>query len=344
MNTPFEATAIRLADRPAHHRGLPRDGVRLLVASTAGVAHSSFRELGSFLQAGDLVVFNTSATLPSAIQARRSDGSQLPIHVSTTVDDGSWVLELRLADGSGPDESGRPGELLTLPGGHVAKLLAPYRAQPGGRRRLWQAEITPSVLAADYLPQHGRPIEYPYLADQYQLAEHQTIFARHPGSAEMPSAGAPFTAELVVQLLTQSIRLAPITLHCQVSSPESSEPPLPEWFEVPDTTAALVQQTRAAGGAVIAVGTTVCRALESAADSTGVVHAQRGWTELVVTTDRPPRVVTGLVSGLHEPQASHLLLLEAVAGPELVRSAYEAALADGEYLWHEFGDSMLFLP
>ena len=162
-----------------------------------------------------------------------------------------------------------------------------------------------------------------------------------PGSAEMPSAGRPFTAPLLVRLMTRGIVVAPIVLHAAVSSPELHEPPLPERFVVSATTARLVDDTRAAGRRVVAVGTTAVRALESAGDDLGNVHAVAGWTGLVLGPDRPARVVDGLITGLHPPEASHLLLLEAVAGEERVGAAYAAAV-DGGYLWHEFGDSMLF--
>ena len=184
---------------------------------------------------------------------------------------------------------------------------------------------------------------YRYLAGHYPLADSQTVFADEPGSAEMASAGRPFTAELVLRLAVRGVAVAPVVLHAGVSSPELHEPPLPERFRVPPSTAALVNATRAAGGRVVAVGTTVTRALESAAEQDGTVVARSGWTDLVLGPHRPARVVTGLVSGLHAPEASHLLLLEAVAVPDDVRRAYAAAVRE-QYLWHEFGDSSLFLP
>jgi S-adenosylmethionine:tRNA ribosyltransferase-isomerase len=175
------------------------------------------------------------------------------------------------------------------------------------------------------------------------LIEYQTVFAREPGSAEMPSAGRPFTAELVVDLVTRGIGVAPITLHTGVSSQEPGEPPQSEPFRVPESTARAVNATRAWGGRVVAVGTTVTRALESATDEAGIVRAARGWTDLVLGPNRPARVVNGLVTGWHAPGASHLDLLEAVAGPDLVERAYRAAVRQ-RYLWHEFGDSCLLLP
>jgi S-adenosylmethionine:tRNA ribosyltransferase-isomerase len=159
----------------------------------------------------------------------------------------------------------------------------------------------------------------------------------------MPSAARPFTAELVTELVSRGVALTPITLHTGVSSTEAGERPVPERFRVPPATAALVNATRKVGGRVVAVGTTAARAIESVAGPDGTVHPGKGWTELVLGPDRPARVVSGLLTGLHAPDASHLLLLEAVAGRDLVRHAYEAALAR-RYLWHEFGDVSLLLP
>ncbi len=144
-------------------------------------------------------------------------------------------------------------------------------------------------------------------------------------------------------LVVRGVDVAPLALHAGVSSLEAHEHPRPERFDVPATTAARVNLARATGGRVVAVGTTVTRALETVADVDGTVRAGRGWTDLVLGPDRRARVVDGLLTGWHEPESSHLRLLEAVAGRDLVARAYAAALA-GPYLWHEFGDASLFLP
>jgi S-adenosylmethionine:tRNA ribosyltransferase-isomerase len=346
--TPPPATRFRLppggeAHEPPERRGLARDGVRLLVARPDGVEHLRFRDLPEMLAPGDLVVVNTSATLPAALDARRGDGRALPLHVSTALDAGRWVVEPRRADARGPDTTLRAGEALALPGDRRLVLRAPYPDPAARRTRLWVAEVDPPTAPAGYLARHGRPIGYAHLTGAHALADHQTVYATEVGSAEMPSAGRPFTPRLLVRLMAAGIVVAPVVLHAGVSSPELHEPPIPERFRVPVPTARLVNTTRAAGGRVVAVGTTVVRALESAADPSGRVAATGGWTGLVLGPDRPARVVDGLVTGLHEPEASHLLLLEAVAGAGLVGRAYAAAVERG-YLWHEFGDSMLLLP
>jgi len=331
------------ATEPPERRGLARDGVRLLVARPSSIEHARFRDLTDHIGPGDVVVVNTSATLPAALDGTRPDGGHVPVHVSTRLDDGDWVVELRRPDGHGPDLSGGPGEVVGLPEGRCLRLVWPYPDPDVLSSRLWRATVTPDTDLADYLTRFGRPIRYGYVRERFPLADYQTVFATEPGSAEMPSAGRPFTSDLVVRLMAKGVAVVPIVLHTGVSSPELHEPPAPERFVVPAATAAQVTATAAAGGRVIAVGTTVTRALETAAAADGTVTAGRDWTDLVLGPDRPARVVTGLITGLHPPEASHLLLLEAVAGAELIGSAYDAAIRRG-YRWHEFGDSMLFLP
>jgi len=331
------------AAEPPEHRGLLRDGVRLLAVDPRGTQTRRFHDLPDLLEPGDMLVVNTSATLAAALDGARADGRAVPVHVATPLAADAWVVELRAADGSGPDLTGVARERVLLPDGVVAELVAPHPARQRAPSRLWRVALSRPVDAAEYLARHGRPIGYGYLAGRFPLAYSQTIFATEPGSAEMPSAGRPFTSDLVVRLLIRGVAVAPLVLHCGVSSPDLHEPPQAERFEVPTATARLVNSTRAAGGRVVAVGTTVVRALESATGPDGVVHSASGWTDLVLGPERAARVVTGLVTGLHDPQASHLLLLEALAGPALVEKAYAEAVAE-RYLWHEFGDAMLFLP
>ena len=328
-------TELAVATRPPEARGLTRDGVRLLVAAQDGVTHARFAELPRFLRRGDLVVVNTSGTLAAAVDGQRSGGRAVTVHFSTRLDARTWFVELRPPGrATGPCPDVVAGEVVEFPDTTMT-VLAPH---PGGR--LWRAELTdgPALLAA-----HGRPITYSYVAGRWPLADYQTVFATEPGSAEMPSAGRPFSTATVTALVNAGVVLAPLTLHTGVSSPTKGEPPLAEPYSVPERTADLVNLTRARGGRVVAVGTTVTRALETVADRDGTVRSGRGWTELVLGPGRPARVVDGLVTGWHEPGASHLMLLEAVAGAELVDRAYRAAARE-RYLWHEFGDSCLLLP
>lgn len=330
---------------PPERRGVPRDGVRLLVAQPDRIEHRRFADLPTLLEPGDLVVVNTSATVPAAVGGRRHDGDPALVHIATSLGPAEWVVEIRRLDGRGPDLTTHRGQRLHLPGDVGLLLSAPYPgpASRAGPSRLWRAVVTPPTPLVEYLSAHGRPIGYGYLAEQYPLADYQTVYARQPGSAEMASAGRPFTASLLVRLMASGITVAPVMLHAGVSSPELHEPPAPERFEVTAPTARLVRSARDAGHRVVAVGTTVVRALETAARPGGPIAAARGWTDLVLGPGHPARIVTGLITGLHPPEASHLLLLEAVAGPPLVEAAYTAAV-QRRYLWHEFGDSTLFLP
>ncbi|MFF7852482.1 S-adenosylmethionine:tRNA ribosyltransferase-isomerase [Streptomyces sp. NPDC007910] len=345
LRVPEELSARVPAEQRGPGRG--RDDVRLLVSRGTAVSHHAFRELPSLLRAGDVLVVNTSPTLAAAVDGRlgpEPGGEPVVVHFSTRGDDGRWAVELRSPEPSGstrPRAGGPPGAVVRLPGGGRLVLAGPLAPGSG---RLWWARAygdVPGLLGG-----YGRPVRYGYTERDQPLSVYQTVFARPSpdgaGSAEMPSAGRPFTPGLVAELEARGVRIAPLSLHTGVASAEAHEPPYPERFEVPEETAALVNAVRAGGGRVVAVGTTVVRALESAAAG-GAVRGARGWTGLVVTPARGVRVVDGLLTGLHEPEASHLLMLEAVAGRAALRSAYAAAVRD-RYLWHEFGDVHLLLP
>jgi S-adenosylmethionine:tRNA ribosyltransferase-isomerase len=321
------------AREPPEARGLARDEVRLLVSYRAGdwLVHARFAELPRFLRAGDLVVVNDSATLPAALDARLPDGPSVALHFSTRLDEQVWVVEPR----------GQPvatGTTLQLPGAGRATLLTPYR----GSRRLWVAQLVLPAPVLPYLHRWGRPIAYPYVRGRWPLAMYQTVYAREPGSAEMPSAGRAFSARVLASLAERGVGFARLTLHTGVASLEHDEPPYPEWYRVPAETVEAVRAARAAGGRVIAAGTTVVRALESAAEPTGALVPAEGWTDLVITPERGVRTIDGLLTGFHEPRASHLAMLEAIAGRPHLARAYAAALA-GRSLWHEFGDLHLIL-
>ncbi|HEV2685348.1 MAG TPA: S-adenosylmethionine:tRNA ribosyltransferase-isomerase [Actinomycetota bacterium] len=343
MTATFTLPVELSATEPPEARSLARDEVRLLVAEPEGIAHSIFRELPQFLAPGDLVLVNTSMTVPAAVEAFRACDERIVVHLSSPLDDGTWAIELRRADGSGPIRDAVVGETVYLAGHESALLVESYPdADAYLGSRLWRARLSIDDVPR-YLTLHGRPITYGYLRGAWPLDDYQTVFARESGSAEMPSAARPFTNKLVTDLVVRGIAIAPITLHAGVSSLDAGESPLPERFKVSDTTTRLVNHTRRIGGRVVAIGTTVARALETIAYTDGTARAGEGWTDLVLGLDRPARVVTGLVTGWHPAGSSHLALLEAVAGRALVRDAYDAAREAG-YLWHEFGDSCLLLP
>ncbi|MEW9554738.1 S-adenosylmethionine:tRNA ribosyltransferase-isomerase [Nonomuraea sp. NPDC050783] len=320
------------AQEPPEVRGHSRDDVRLLVSrGDLAPSHHRFADLPGLLGPGDLIVVNNSATLPAAVRLDR-----LAVHFSTAREDGTWLVELRrrTAKASEPYGGGEPGEWLPLPGRATLRLLG--RETP----RLWRARLDRDVET--YLRAYGVPIRYSYVAGEWPIEAYQTVFATVPGSAEMPSAARPFTEGLVTALVSRGIGIAPITLHTGVASPEKDEPPYAERYEVPAATARLVNLARESGNQVVAAGTTVVRALETAAGADGRVGAAAGWTRHVVTPESGVRAVTGLLTGLHEPRSSHLLMLTAIAGEAALARAYEEALREG-YLWHEFGDTHLIL-
>jgi S-adenosylmethionine:tRNA ribosyltransferase-isomerase len=354
------------ASEPPERRGLTRDGVRLMVAyrSDLRIVHSTFDLLPTFLEPDDLLVINTSATLPAAVTGVGPDGTVVVVHLSSHLDGEEWVVEPRRpapaaqsplepppADRRAIERGGfserwpeggapPPTELALGEDGSSLKLLGPWR----GSTRLWRARLRLPVAIPAWLASRGRPIRYSYVTRPWPLAAYQNVYADEPGSAEMPSAGRPFTPEMITRLVARGVGVAPVVLHTGVASLDADEVPYPERFRVPAATARRVNETRAASGRVVAVGTTTVRALESAWDAdAGRVAPADGWTDLVITPERGVAVVDGMLTGWHEPQASHLLMLAAVAGRELLEESYQASLAAG-YLWHEFGDVHLILP
>ncbi len=335
----FTLPPEREAHEPPEARGVPRDGVAMLVSrgGPGEIGHHAFTDLPGLLLPGDLLVVNTSATIPAAVAA----AGGLAVHFSTPLPDGDWLVELRAAEGPAtvPYPGGSAGQRLELPGGAVLTLGGRFTA------RLWRARLSTAVLP--YLLRRGEPIRYSYVRRPWPLEAYQTVFGTRPGSAEMPSASRPFTPAVVCALVARGITFAPVTLHTGVSSLEGDEDPYPEPYDVPPATARLVNLTRRHGGRVIAVGTTVVRALETAARLPGPrqVRPSAGWTEHIVTPDPGNRLlaVDGLITGLHEPRSSHLRMLAAFAGLDLLGRCYAAAIDRG-YLWHEFGDLHLVLP
>jgi S-adenosylmethionine:tRNA ribosyltransferase-isomerase len=361
----FELPATLEAAEPPEARGLRRDEVRLLVSDVEkdSIEHARFDDLPSWLAPGDLVVVNTSGTLNAALPVTTDAGDAFELHLSTPSAGGYWIVELRAVGpiASLPSRDARPGMPLHLPANGRATLLAPY---PWNRTldapsRLWLAAIEIPDLTA-YLERYGVPIRYSYVARSWPSAMYQTVFATEPGSAEMPSAGRPFTTGLVARLVSHGVRIAPLVLHTGVASLEDHEPPYEEYYRVPADTAEQVNATRRSGRRVIAVGTTVVRALETVTDERGDTHPGEGWTSLVITPERSLRAVNSLITGLHEPRATHLAMLERVVaagakthgrdgavsaafcGPCHLERAYAEARRKG-YLWHEFGDSHLIL-
>jgi S-adenosylmethionine:tRNA ribosyltransferase-isomerase len=342
------------ASSPPEARGLNRDQVRLMVTRriNQAVIHTQFHHLVDYLEAGDVLVINTSGTLNAALNVTRQDGASMELHLSTRLPADLWIVELRqpAENASEAYYQGVLGERLELPGGGNAVLHTPYRpdqrSEPGeqpSKVRLWVATLYLPEPVEPYLERHGFPIRYKYVKDSWPNYYYQTVYATEKGSAEMPSAGRAFTPELITRLVAKGVQIVPLILHTGVASLEDHEPPYEEFYRIPATTAQVVNQAHKAGKRVIAVGTTVVRALETMTGEDGVTLPGEGWTRVIITPERGVRAVDGLLTGLHEPRSTHLAMLEALAGRQHLRLAYDAALQHG-YLWHEFGDLHLLLP
>ena len=338
FDRPDELAAVR----PAEAEGRERDEGRLLVSTPAAHRHARFRDLPDLLNPGDLLVVNRSATLPASLPAERAGGAPFILNLSTHYGGDIWLAEPRFSPRlPGPLPDLAPGAPISV-SGDPARLIAPYPGLP----RLWFVKLEGDPYAL--MNRSGKPIQYGYLDHEYGLDHYQTVFSAYPGSAEMPSAAYPFTCRVVDDLKARGVAIASIVLHTGVSSLEvetdivEQHPLYPEPYWVPKATAGAVNTTRRAGNRVIAVGTTAVRALESAWDGRSV-RASSGFSRLYIHPGRPPKVIDGLLTGLHDPSTSHLAMLYALAGPDLIREAYAEAVREG-YRWHEFGDSHLILP
>ena len=337
----FDLPTELCAVEPPEQRGLARDQVRLLVAQAAHNSHARFADLPCFLSAGDLLVVNTSAALAADVTGQWADGRDIAVRFSAMVADGTWLIDLLASSNATPVHDPAVGDRIALPAGATVTLLGAHAVGGSARTRLWRADVENDGSLEAYLARHGGP-SYASVRGRWPISAYRTVFGRDPGSAEMPSAGRPFTADLVASLVSAGVGVVPVTLHTAATDPDR-QVPCPEWFQVPEATARLVNVTKAWGGRVVAVGTTAARALETVACPDGRVVAATGWTDLVLGPHRQARVIDGLITGWHPPGASHLLMLEAVAGADLVAGAYREALS-ARYLWDGFGDSCLFLP
>lgn len=320
------------AFEPPERRGIARDEVRLLVTNRATRAHTdaSFRDLPSFLNPGDLLVVNDSATVPAALNATRASGNALTLHVATKIDRRIWTVE--------PRGNVLAGEELQLPGGGSAVLIAPVDPD---RPRLWYAWFQLPTAMNEYLHAYGDPIRYGYVKQRFPLADYQTVFANVPGSAEMPSAARPFTSRVVNELVERGVQITPVTLHCGVAGFEAPEIPGTERFNVPPETAERVNCAKREGRRVIAAGTTALRALESAVYRS-TIEASSGWTDLVIDEQYRVRTADALLTGFHDAAATHQWILNAFLDRDLLASAYGEAAQRG-YYQHEFGDVHLIL-
>ncbi|MCA9625578.1 MAG: S-adenosylmethionine:tRNA ribosyltransferase-isomerase [Myxococcales bacterium] len=325
----------------------PRDLVRLLIVDRRGCRDAGVAgELPHHLRRGDLLVVNDAATLPASLPASL----------------GNAALELRLAQ---PPRGDRAQAVLFGAGDWRTRTEhrpAPPLVAPGEGLRV--AEMEATVLSVDALSprllllrfdrggdallaaiyRHGRVVQYAHLADEVPLWSAQTIFAARPWAVEAPSAGRPISGATLAALRARGVRLATLTHAAGLSA--TGDPrldaalPLPERYDIPEATAAAVREALAAGRRVVAVGTTVVRALEDSAERHGTVRAGEAIAGLRVDASYRPRVVSAVLTGMHAPGESHYDLLAAFAPVARLTAAHRHA-AEAGYLAHEFGDLAL---
>ncbi len=341
----FELPGHLACPKPTELRNLSRDGVRLLVTTGSGhVEHTAFSDVDKYLQNGDVLVVNTSATRASAIPITLPYNRKGMAHFSTRVNKHEWLVEIREIMG---DKTVRWKE-----GGEELEFHLPDRAKIMLKRKfyeerellhLWIAEFNTGQEHEAYLAEHAQPIKYDKLNEPYPLDFYQTFFSFQPGSSELPSAGRGFTQNLVKRLLKKGVDFAPILLHTGVSSLEESEPPYPEYMEISPASAAIINNASEEGRKVIATGTTAVRAVESAVNEAGEVLPYAGNTNLFIEDSYRMRVINSLLTGFHEPGASHLNMLQSLAGFDHIERAYYSAI-ENNYFWHQFGDLHLILP
>ncbi len=341
----FELPEHLACPKPTEERNLKRDEVRLLVTTGAGqIEHTTFTQLGAYLRAGDVLVVNTSATIASALPVLLPHGGQGRLHLSNKMNGQEWLIEIREVVGNKTVrwKNGEAGMVFQLPSaGNITLKQKFYRNQQW--LDLWIADFQVEQPVNTYLAAHALPIQYEKLNNPYPLTYYQTWFSFHPGSAEMPSASRGFTTDLVNKLMNKGVILAPFLLHTGVSSLEDNETPYPEYMEINPISANLINVAKSQNRRIIAVGTTSIRAIETAANHTGKVIPYRGNTNLCIDESYTMKVADGLLTGFHEPRASHLNMLQSVGGFEHIEQAYQAAIRAG-YYWHQFGDLHLILP
>jgi S-adenosylmethionine:tRNA ribosyltransferase-isomerase len=331
--------------QPTEERELLRDEVRLLVTTGSGqINHDLFRNIPDYINPGDVLVVNTSATVASALPVTLPDGNKGVVHISNQINSHQWLIEIRTIRENKTVrwKAGEPGMAFSLPEGANVRLVERFYNNKQ-LLDLWVATLHLSQSVETYLAAHAFPIQYETIDRRYPLAYYQNFFSFHPGSAEMPSAGRGFTPQVVNKLLKKGVVFAPVLLHTGVSSLEENEAPYPEYMEITPLSASIINTAKSQGNRIIAVGTTAIRAIESAAGTDGLLRPYQGHTSLFIDESYHLKMTDALLTGFHEPRASHLHMLQALAGIEHMELAYQAAIA-ADYYWHQFGDLHLILP
>ncbi|WP_064092026.1 S-adenosylmethionine:tRNA ribosyltransferase-isomerase [Rossellomorea aquimaris] len=332
----FDVPSSLNASAPVETQGKSRDDVKLMVLkrSTGESEHTEFKQLSDFLNKGDVLVLNNSRTIPASLTGTQGN-RKVTIRLSRKVTENSWDA-LLIGD------IYKALEPIEFSGGVKAKIIGKGSEQP-----LVRLEFNVNGTGFyDFLYREGEPIRYEYIKTPWPLNCYQTVYGSVPGSVEMASAGRAFTWKLMHTLKEKGIKMVFLQLHTGLSYYGDDRWPTPknhpEEYHVPKEAVQEIIQAKKNGKRVIAIGTTVVRALETVSAQYGELRPTRGVTNLYISKETPLKIVDGLVTGLHEPEASHLDLLSAFIAEEKLFHAYQGALLKN-YKWHEFGDMNLIV-
>jgi S-adenosylmethionine:tRNA ribosyltransferase-isomerase len=337
----FHLPTELLAKRPPELRGTARDGGRMLVFHRESDAFElrRFRDLADYLQTGDLIVLNDSRTINGDLFGKVEGVGRIELQLRSNLGDDVWYVGCR------------PWKEPPV-GAHVAFEHPTLTATVTGRHPelpLWEMEFAYDGDFETVLAEAGRPIVSPYVDAIYDNQYYNTVYAKTPGSAEMPAAGRHFTPEFLAELGGHGVETVFITLHTGLSSVAITEERIDahrmyeEWYSISDATAEAINRTRASGRTLLAIGTTVMRVLESVADDEGHVGPSEGWTDLYIYPGHRFRVPDAFLTNFHGPRSTRIALAAAFTGKDLLLRGYRAAIENG-FLFYEFGDTTLTLP
>lgn len=336
----FHLPPEQVAQAPAERR----DASRLLVVDRAAgaLAHRTFADLPGYIPAGDALVLNETRVFPARLLGRKATGAAAEILLlhPHEGEEKVWTALVR------PGSKLKPGRMVEIGPELSVEIVA---STPGGERIV---RLVTELGLTEALDRYGEVPLPPYVersATEADRERYQTVYARERGSVAAPTAGLHFTPGMLDALESKGVRIVRLVLHVGVGTfrPVETEDPAEhrmhsEWYHVPAEAATALNETRAAGGSVWAVGTTVTRTLESVATDNGTVHAGEGWTDIFI---RPPyrfKAVDHLVTNFHLPRSTLLMLVSAFGGYELVMRAYAEAIERG-YRFYSYGDAMLLV-
>lgn len=325
----------------AQHPLAQRDSSRLLVLdrATGSVSHRRFTDLPDYLNPGDCLVMNNSRVIPARLMGH-AEGRTTPIEVLLLTDHGGGLWECLTR----PGKKTREGVKLTFGGGLLTATVESVNPTDGNRFLRFHYD----GIFLEILEKLGSMPLPPYIKEKLDDPErYQTVYSKTPGSAAAPTAGLHFTRELLARIEEKGVKLAFVTLHVglgtfrPVKEDEITDHIMhSEWYTMDEQTAKIINDTRAAGGKIWAVGTTATRTLETIATGDGTVRAQSGWTDIFIYPGYRFKAVDHLVTNFHLPESTLMMLISAFATREQVMAAYAEAVKK-EYRFFSFGDSML---